>query len=137
MRAQMSRPRASVPRKKAAPPAASAGGPGRSPGTPPRGRARRAPAAYRAQLSPRAAAIAVTVSLVVGTVVGVVAGFYRGVVGSVLMRLVDVVLSVPFLLLAVATVAVVGPSFTNLIFALGLTRWPRYARVGYAQTLAT
>jgi peptide/nickel transport system permease protein len=92
---------------------------------------------YGSRVSLSVAAIAVSVSLLVGTVVGVVAGFYRGVVGAVLMRLVDVVLSVPFLLLAVATVAVVGPSFTNLIFALGLTRWPRYARVGYAQTLAT
>jgi peptide/nickel transport system permease protein len=92
---------------------------------------------YGSRVSLSVAAIAVGVSLVVGTVVGVVAGFYRGVVGAVLMRLVDVVLSVPFLLLAVATVAVVGPSFTNLIFALGLTRWPRYARIGYAQTLAT
>jgi peptide/nickel transport system permease protein len=92
---------------------------------------------YGSRVSLSVAAIAVSVSLVIGTVVGVVAGFYRGVVGAVLMRLVDVVLSVPFLLLAVATVAVVGPSFSNLIFALGLTRWPRYARVGYAQTLAT
>jgi peptide/nickel transport system permease protein len=92
---------------------------------------------YGSRVSLSVAAIAVSVSLVIGTLVGVVAGFYRGVLGAVLMRLVDVVLSVPFLLLAVATVAVVGPSFTNLIFALGLTRWPRYARVGYAQTLAT
>ncbi|MCA1657598.1 MAG: ABC transporter permease, partial [Actinobacteria bacterium] len=92
---------------------------------------------YGSRVSLSVAAIAVTVSLMVGMLVGVVAGFYRGVVGTVLMRLVDVVLSVPFLLLAVATVAVVGPSFTNLIFALGLTRWPRYARVGYAQTLVT
>jgi peptide/nickel transport system permease protein len=92
---------------------------------------------YGSRVSLSVAAIAVSVSLLVGTMVGVVAGFYRGAVGAVLMRLVDVVLSVPFLLLAVATVAVVGPSFTNLIFALGLTRWPRYARVGYAQTLAT
>jgi peptide/nickel transport system permease protein len=92
---------------------------------------------YGSRVSLTVAAIAVSVSLVIGTLVGVVAGFYRGLVGAVLMRLVDVVLSVPFLLLAVATVAVVGPSFTNLIFALGLTRWPRYARIGYAQTLAT
>jgi peptide/nickel transport system permease protein len=92
---------------------------------------------YGSRVSLTVAAIAVSVSLVIGTLVGMVAGFYRGLVGTLLMRLVDIVLSVPFLLLAVATVAVVGPSFTNLIFALGLTRWPRYARVSYAQTLAT
>jgi peptide/nickel transport system permease protein len=119
------------------PPGATAGGHVFLLGTDTLGRDIWARIVYGSRVSLSVAAIAVSVSLVIGTIVGVVAGFYRGVVGAVLMRLVDVVLSVPFLLLAVATVAVVGPSFSNLIFALGLTRWPRYARVGYAQTLAT
>lgn len=79
--------------------------------------------------------VAVGVSGVVGTVVGVVAGYYRGLIGAVLMRIVDIVLSIPFLLLAVTTVAVLGPNFSNLVLVLGLTRWPRYARIAYAQTL--
>ena len=44
-------------------------------------------------------------------------------------------LSIPAILLAVLTVAVLGPGFPNLILVLGLTRWPRYTRVAYAQTL--
>jgi peptide/nickel transport system permease protein len=119
------------------PPGASSGGHIFVLGTDTLGRDIWARVVYGSRVSLSVAAIAVTVSLMLGTLVGVVAGFYRGLLGTVLMRLVDTVLSVPFLLLAVATVAVVGPSFTNLIFALGLTRWPRYARVGYAQTLAT
>ena len=51
------------------------------------------------------------------------------------MRLVDTMLSIPAILLAVLTVAVLGPGFLNLVLVLGLTRWPRYTRVAYAQTL--
>ena len=51
------------------------------------------------------------------------------------MRLVDTVLSIPAILLAVLTVAVIGPGFLDLVLVLGLTRWPRYTRVAYASTL--
>lgn len=51
------------------------------------------------------------------------------------MRLVDTMLSIPAILLAVLAVAVIGPGFQTLVLVLGLTRWPRYARVAYAQTL--
>jgi len=51
-------------------------------------------------------------------------------------RFVDVVLSIPFLLLAIAVVAALGPSLVHTIVVLGVTRWPRYARVAHAQTLA-
>jgi peptide/nickel transport system permease protein len=65
-----------------------------------------------------------------------IAGFYRGVVEIVVMRLVDIVLSIPAILLAIVTVAVLGPGLQNLILVLGFTRWPRYARVAYGQTLS-
>jgi peptide/nickel transport system permease protein len=80
-------------------------------------------------------ALSVSVSLVSGTVFGLLAGWFRGWVAIIVMRIVDIVLSIPAILLAVLTVAVLGPSFTNLILVLGLTRWPRYTRVAYAQTL--
>ena len=51
------------------------------------------------------------------------------------MRAVDIMLSIPAILLAIITVAVLGPSLLNLIIVLGFTRWPRYTRVAYAQTL--
>jgi len=80
-------------------------------------------------------ALSVSVSLLSGTIFGLLAGWFRGWTAVLVLRVVDVVLSVPAILLAVLTVAVLGPSFTNLILVLGLTRWPRYTRVAYAQTL--
>jgi peptide/nickel transport system permease protein len=79
--------------------------------------------------------LSVSVSLLCGTVFGLLAGWFRGWTAILVMRIVDIVLSIPAILLAVLTVAVLGPSFINLILVLGLTRWPRYTRVAYAQTL--
>jgi peptide/nickel transport system permease protein len=79
--------------------------------------------------------LSVSASLLCGTVFGLLAGWFRGWTAILVMRIVDIVLSIPAILLAVLTVAVLGPSFTNLILVLGLTRWPRYTRVAYAQTL--
>jgi peptide/nickel transport system permease protein len=90
---------------------------------------------YGARASLLVAIVAVAVSLVIGTALGLIAGWFRGWVAIVIMRLVDTILSIPAILLAVLTVAVLGPGFLNLILVLGLTRWPRYTRIAYAQTL--
>jgi peptide/nickel transport system permease protein len=74
-------------------------------------------------------------SVVLGTMLGLVAGWFGGWTATLIMRLVDSMLSIPAILLAVLTVAVLGPSFFNLVMVLGLTRWPRYTRVAYASTL--
>lgn len=71
-----------------------------------------------------------------GVVVGMIAGYRRGIAELIIMRIVDVFLSIPAILLAIITVAVLGPSLINVIVVLALTRWPRYARVAYGQTLA-
>jgi peptide/nickel transport system permease protein len=71
-----------------------------------------------------------------GVVMGMIAGYKRGLAELVIMRVVDVFLSVPAILLAIITVAVLGANLINVIVVLALTRWPRYARVGYGQTLA-
>ncbi len=92
---------------------------------------------FGARASLIVAGLAVVFSGALGTAVGMVAGYYRGRIGAVLMRFVDTVLSIPFLLLAIAVVAVLGPSLLNTVLVLGLTRWPRYARVAFGQTLAT
>ncbi len=90
---------------------------------------------YGARVSLAVAALSVSVSITVGTALGLLAGWWRGWVAVVVLRLVDIVLSVPAILLAVLTVAVIGPGFLDLVLVLGLTRWPRYARVAYAATL--
>jgi len=91
---------------------------------------------YGARISLFVALLSVVVSTLVGTWLGLIAGYYRGVVEVVIMRVVDIVLSIPPLLLAIITVAVLGPGLKNLILVLGFTRWPRYARVAYGQTLS-
>jgi peptide/nickel transport system permease protein len=90
---------------------------------------------HGARLSITIALLSVCLSSLVGTLVGMAAAWFRGWVEIVLMRFVDIMLSIPAILLAVLSVAVLGPGFINLIVVLGLTRWPRYARVAYGQTL--
>ena len=90
---------------------------------------------YGARASLGVAILSVVVSGAVGSVLGMVAGLLRGWAEIILMRATDIMLSIPALLLAVLTVAVLGPGFLNLILVLGFARWPRYARVAYGQTL--
>jgi peptide/nickel transport system permease protein len=90
---------------------------------------------YGARASFLVAILSVSVSLAVGTALGLAAGWFRGWTATLIMRSVDTMLSIPAILLAVRTVAVLGPGFLNLVLVLGLTRWPRYTRVAYASTL--
>ena len=90
---------------------------------------------YGARASLAVALLSVTVSTTVGTALGMIAAWFRGWVEIAIMRLVDIMLSIPAILLAVLTVAVLGPGFLKLVLVLGFTRWPRYTRVAYAQTL--
>lgn len=91
---------------------------------------------YGAQVSMLVAVSSVLLSGTVGTALGMIAGYVRGPTETVIMRLTDVFLSIPAILLAIIIVAIVGPGLFNLVFVLALTRWPRYARVAYGQTLA-
>ncbi len=90
---------------------------------------------YGAGVSLSVAVLSVVVSTAVGVALGMIAGWFRGTTEIVIMRLVDIMMSIPAILLAVLTVAVLGPGFLKLVLVLGLTRWPRYTRVAYAQTL--
>lgn len=72
----------------------------------------------------------------IGTVVGIVAGYYSGLLRSVLMRIVDVFLAIPYILFAVVVVGALGAGITNLILVLACTRWVQFARIVYGQTLS-
>jgi len=78
----------------------------------------------------------VLVSGLIGVVLGLLAGYYRGWVDDLLMRLVDVQMGFPSLLLALAVLYAAGPSFKNLILVLALTRWMVMARLTRAMTLS-
>ncbi len=71
----------------------------------------------------------------VGLIIGTVAGYFGGWVDSVLMRITDIFLAFPKLILALALVAVLGPGMENAVLAIALTSWPPYARVARAETL--
>ena len=75
-------------------------------------------------------------SLVVGVTLGLLSGFLQGRIDTVIMTVVDVTLSFPQLLLALAFVAALGPSLSTIIVVLGLTGWERYTRVVRAEVLA-
>lgn len=72
---------------------------------------------------------------VFGLVVGTVAGYYGGWADRILMRLTDIFLAFPRLILALAFVAALGPGIGNAVLAIALTAWPPYARVARAETL--
>ncbi len=82
---------------------------------------------------------AVALAGTLGTLIGLVAGYRGGRVDDFCMRLTDTMLAMPFILLALAVIAVLGPSLRNIIFVLGITSWVSYARVvrGEVLTLRT
>jgi len=67
--------------------------------------------------------------LVIGVTIGLLAGYFGGVLDSVFMRIVDITLAFPFLILVLAIVAMLGPGITNFIIALALVAWVSYARL--------
>jgi peptide/nickel transport system permease protein len=77
----------------------------------------------------------VVISATVGTVFGAIAGYFGGVWDDVISRLVDTLLAFPGLLLAIALVAVLGPSLMNVLFALTIIGWVGYARIVRGQVL--
>jgi peptide/nickel transport system permease protein len=78
---------------------------------------------------------AVLISGVIGVLFGLLAGYDDRRIGRVLMGITDIQLAIPFLVLALAVVAVLGPSLFNLIMVLGVTSWVQYARIVRAEVL--
>ena len=68
--------------------------------------------------------VSVALSLIVGVVLGLVAGFFRGWIEHPIMRLMDVMLALPSLLLAVAVVAILGPGLANAMYAIAIVMLP-------------
>jgi len=81
-------------------------------------------------------AASVLLGLLVGTALGMIAGYYRGKVETVIMRSVDVMMSFPDLILAIAVTAAMGASLTNLIITIGIVMTPRFARMAYGSVIS-
>ena len=71
----------------------------------------------------------VIVTAFIGTALGIIAGYFRGIVDTIIMRISDIQVSIPPMVLAIAVMAVLGNSTTNLILVLIFTRWVQYARI--------
>ncbi|MCW5852989.1 MAG: ABC transporter permease [Anaerolineae bacterium] len=91
---------------------------------------------FGARISLLIGVLSAAIALVIGTGVGLMAGYFRGLVGALLMRLVDVVLVIPFLPLMVLLAAYLGQNIWNLIAVIGLLIWARPARVIRSQVLS-
>lgn len=91
---------------------------------------------YGARFSLLIGVVAVTVGLSFGLVLGSIAGYLGGIVDSIVMRLMDVMLSIPGLLLAIGIVAMLGPGLTQIMVAVGATQVPIFARLLRGSILA-
>ncbi len=91
---------------------------------------------YGARVSMWVGIVTVAVSLTVGTLLGFFAGYYGGIIEEIIMRIVDILLAFPGILLAIAMTSVLGPSVNNVILALCITGWVGYARLVRAQVLS-
>lgn len=90
---------------------------------------------YGARLSLLVGCLVVVLSLILGVVLGLVAGYFGGVVDSIIMRVVDIMLALPSLLLALVLVAIFGPSIVNASLALTFVALPHYVRLTRAAVL--
>jgi peptide/nickel transport system permease protein len=89
---------------------------------------------FGARLTILIAVVATSVSVLIGVPVGLVAGYYTNRFSDLLMRVSDVFLAVPQIVLAIAIAQTLGPAIQNVILALSLTYWPFWARLVYAET---
>ena len=119
------------------PPMWAAGGSARHPlGTDTLGRDVASRLLYGARVSLIVGLSAVIVSGLLGVALGLLSGYYRGFTDDALMRVGDVQLAFPVLVLAVAVLAVLGASLANVILVLGVTGWITYARIVRGETLS-
>jgi len=90
---------------------------------------------YGARITLGIVALVVVIVAPIGLLVGCLAGYIGGVVDTVLMRVTDIFLAFPRLILALAFVSALGPGIENAVIAISLTTWPPYARIARAETL--
>jgi peptide/nickel transport system permease protein len=91
---------------------------------------------WGARASLLAGLVSVSLALAVGVPIGLLSGYVGGFVDGVLMRMIDAMLSIPFLILAIALAAFLGPSLTNAMIAIGVSQTPIFARLTRGQVLA-
>ncbi|WP_350343477.1 ABC transporter permease [Proteinivorax tanatarense] len=91
---------------------------------------------YGSRISIQVGFVAVGVAMVVGGMLGAIAGYYSGKIDNVIMRIMDVFMAIPGILLAIAIAAALGPGLVNVMIAVGIGSVPRYARIVRASVLS-
>lgn len=91
---------------------------------------------FGARSSLIAGVISVVIAMTVGVPLGLIAGYYRGFIDEAIMRFTDALLAFPFLILAVALAAALGPSLTNAMIAIGIATAPTFIRLTRGQVLS-
>jgi len=84
---------------------------------------------YGARVSLMVGIIAVSISLLIGVALGAISGYFGGLADTIVMRSADVFFAFPYILFAIALIAVLGPSYQNVFIAIGILGWPGIARV--------
>ncbi len=90
---------------------------------------------YGARISLSVGFLTMAFSAAVGITLGVLAGYYRGIPDSIISNGVNIMMSFPYILLAISVMAAAGPGYLNLILVLGLTGWPVYTRLVRAEVV--
>ncbi len=91
---------------------------------------------FGARISLVVGVASVAIAAVIGTIIGLLAGYFGGVLDAVLMRLADIQLAFPFILLAITVIAVIGPGLWKLILVMAFAQWVQYARIVRGQVLS-
>jgi peptide/nickel transport system permease protein len=90
---------------------------------------------YGSRISLSVGFLTMTFSALVGITLGILAGYYRGVVDSIISNCVNIMMSFPYILLAISVMAAAGPGYINLVLVLGFTGWPVYTRLVRAEVI--
>jgi len=84
---------------------------------------------YGARVSLLVSVVSVGLAFIIGTLLGCLSGYYKGPMDSTIMRIMDIILAFPYILLAIVVVAYLGPSLQNAMIAIAITYVPRFARI--------
>ena len=90
---------------------------------------------YGTRISISVGFVAVVIGGVMGTLLGLIAGYFGGIVEDIIMRIADIQLAFPFILLAIMVLVVLGSGVLNLVLVLGIGQWVTYARIARGETI--
>lgn len=90
---------------------------------------------YGSRISLSVGFLTMAFSALAGITLGILAGYYRGILDSIISNCVNIMMSFPYILLAISVMAAAGPGYINLIMVLGLTGWPVYTRLVRAEVI--